>query len=561
MKQYLLKNVLRSAVCAGLLAFGLPLGAQSGGYVSKVWSPDLGDGRYKNPVIHADYSDPDVCAVGNDFYMTASSFSCVPGLPILHSKDLVNWQLVNHALKELVPQDFYATARHGKGVWAPSIRYHDGEFYIYWGDPDFGVYMVKASDPAGEWSAPVLVKAAKGIIDPCPLWDDDGRCYLAYAWAASRAQINSVICVAEMNAEGTKVIGTPSIVYDGNDNVNHTAEGPKFYKQDGYYYLLFPAGGVEMGWQMAARSRNVYGPYEARRVMEQGSTPVNGPHQGGWVRTAAGEDWFIHFQDKGCYGRVTWLEPMKWVEGWPVIGEDPDGDGCGQPVLTFRKPAVPASTVANPAESDEFSSTELGRQWQWHSNYQDLYGFTTPYGYLRLYSWPLSEKYVNLWEASNLLLQKFPAEAFTVTTKVTVVSKENGQEGGLIVMGWDYSALTVRREGDRFVLLQRTCRDAEQGGREKVAELERFEPSARETIIYSPTVSRGIHLRVQVEPGGMCRFAYSLDGQAFTACGEPFQARQGKWIGAKVGFVCVEPHAEPAVNRGWMDVDWFRVTP
>lgn len=561
MKPYSPKGIMRAVVCARLFSLALPLGAQTAEYVSQVWSPDLGDGRFKNPIIHADYSDPDVCVAGNDFYMTASSFACVPGLPILHSKDLVNWKIVNHALKELVPQDFYATVRHGKGVWAPSIRYHGGEFYIYWGDPDFGVYMVKASDPAGEWSEPVLVKAAKGIIDPCPLWDDDGRCYLAYAWAASRAQINSVICVEEMNAEGTKVIGAPCIVYDGNDDVNHTAEGPKFYKHDGYYYLMFPAGGVEMGWQMAARSKNVYGPYEARRVMEQGDTPVNGPHQGGWVRTASGEDWFIHFQDKGCYGRVTWLEPMKWVDGWPVIGEDPDGDGCGQPVLTYRKPVVPASVVSNPAESDEFDTPDLGLQWQWHSNYQDLYGFTTPYGFLRLYSWPLSAKFTNLWEVSNLLLQKFPADAFTATTKVTVVSKEDGQEGGLMVMGWDYSALTVRREGDRFVLLQRTCKDAEQGGKEKVAELEDFEPSARETIIYSPTVSREIYLRVQVETGGMCRFAYSLDGQAFTTCGEPFQARQGKWIGAKVGFLCVEPHAEPAVNRGWMDVDWFRVTP
>ena len=548
--------VLACALCADS-----PARAQEQAYVSEVWSPDLGNGTYKNPVINADYSDPDVCAVGNDFYMTASSFACAPGLPVLHSTDLVNWEIVNYALDRLVPEDFYDVARHGKGVWAPSIRYHKGEFYIYWGDPDFGVYMVKTDDPRGKWSEPVLVKKAKGIIDPCPLWDEDGRCYLAYAWAASRAQINSVICVAEMNAEGTRVTGPSKIVYDGNDDVNHTAEGPKFYKKDGFYYLLFPAGGVEMGWQMAARSKQVYGPYEARRVMEQGGTPVNGPHQGGWVRTASGEDWFLHFQDKGCYGRVVWLEPMKWVDGWPVIGEDADNDGCGNPVLTYRKPSVPFSRLVNPAESDEFNSVDLGLQWEWHSNYQDLYGFTTPYGFMRLYSWPLSEKYVNLWEASNLLLQKFPAEAFTATTKVAMVSKENGQEGGLIVMGWDYSALTVRREGDRFVLCQRTCKDAEQGGKESVGKLAEFEPSAKQTIIYSPTVSREIYLRVQVEAGGMCRFAYSLDGENFTVCGEPFQARQGKWIGAKVGFVCVEPHAEPAVNRGWMDVDWFRVTP
>ena len=560
------KNRLpRKAGYALLLACALGMAgtawAQDEAYVSQVWSPDLGDGTYKNPVIHADYSDPDVCAVGNDFYLTASSFACAPGLPILHSTDLVNWEIVNYALPRLVPEDFYSTARHGKGVWAPSIRFHDGEYYIYWGDPDFGVYMVKAEDPRGKWSEPVLVKKARGIIDPCPLWDEDGRCYLVYAWAASRAQINSVICVAEMNAEGTAVIGPSRIVYDGNDDVNHTAEGPKFYKKDGYYYLMFPAGGVEMGWQMAARSRNVYGPYEARRVMEQGDTPVNGPHQGGWVRTASGEDWFVHFQDKGCYGRVVWLEPMEWKDGWPVIGEDADGDGCGNPVLTWRKPSVPVSRRVNPAESDEFDTVDLGLQWEWHSNEQDLYGFATPYGFMRLYSWPLSGKYINLWEASNLLLQKFPAEAFTATTKVTMVSKEDHQEGGLIVMGWDYSALTVRREGDRFVLSQRVCKDAEQGGREMVRELADFEPSARQTIIYSPTVSREVYLRVQVEKGGKCRFAYSLDGKDFTACGEPFQARQGKWIGAKVGFLCVEPHAEPAVNRGWLDVDWFRVTP
>lgn len=220
--------------------------------------------------------------------------------------------------------------------------------------------------------------------------------------------------------------------------------------------------------------------------MEQGDTPVSGPHQGGWVQTASGEDWFVHFQDKGCYGRVTWLEPMTWKDDWPVVGEDKDGDGCGNPVLTYRKPSVPSSVRVNPAESDEFDTTELGLQWQWHSNYQDLYGFTTPYGFIRLYSWPLSEKYINLWEASNMLLQKFPAETFTATTKVTMVSKEDGQEGGLIVMGWDYAALTVRREGDRFILIQRVCKDAEQGGKESVEKLAGFEPSERQTIIIHP---------------------------------------------------------------------------
>lgn len=543
-------------VLTGLL---MPVAAYGQEYVSEVWSPDMGNGIYKNPIIHADYSDPDICAVGNDFYMTASSFACTPGLPILHSTDLVNWKIINHALKKLVPDEYFSAARHGKGVWAPSIRYHNQEYYIYWGDPDFGVYMVKAKDPAGEWSEPVLVKEAKGIIDPCPLWDDDGRCYLVFAWAGSRAQINSVLCVAEMNAEGTKVISPARIVFDGNDDVNHTSEGPKFYKRNGYYYVMFPAGGVQQGWQMAIRSKNVYGPYEARRVMEQGKTAVNGPHQGGWVSTANGEDWFVHFQDKGCYGRVVWLEPMKWVDDWPVIGEDKDGDGCGNPVLKWKKPNLQTSAPVNPAESDEFDSTELGLQWQWQANCQDLFGFTTPYGFMRLYSYKVLKDEENLWMVPNMLLQKFPAERFIATTKVKMVSKEDGQEGGLIVMGWDYAALGVERRSDSFVLRQRICKDAEQGGAEQILRIAEFEPSERQTIIYSPTVSREIYLRVQVAEEGMCTFAYSLDGKRFVACGQKFKARQGKWIGAKVGMYCIEPHTEPAANRGWLDVDWFRV--
>lgn len=562
MKENTQRNVKRlcNALCctawAGLL---MPVATYGQGYVSEVWSPDLGNGMYKNPVIHADYSDPDICAVGNDFYMTASSFACTPGLPILHSTDLVNWKIINHALKKLVPEEYFSTPRHGKGVWAPSIRYHNGEFYIYWGDPDFGVYMVKAKDPAGEWSEPVLVKAAKGIIDPCPLWDDDGRCYLVFAWAGSRAQINSVLCVAEMNAEGTKVISPARIVFDGNDDVNHTSEGPKFYKRNGYYYVMFPAGGVQQGWQMAIRSKNVYGPYEARRVMEQGKTAVNGPHQGGWVSTANGEDWFVHFQDKGCYGRVVWLEPMKWVDDWPFIGEDKDGDGCGNPVLKWKKPNLQTSEPVNPAESDEFDSTDLGLQWQWQANYQDLFGFTTPYGFMRLYSYKRLEDEGNLWPVPNMLLQKFPAEKFTATTKVKMVSKEDGQEGGLIVMGWDYATLGVERRGDSFILRQRICKDAEQGGKEQIVRIAEFEPSERQTIIYAPTVSREIYLRVQVADEGMCTFAYSLDGKKFTACGQKFKARQGKWIGAKVGLYCIEPYTDPAANRGWLDIDWFRI--
>ena len=526
-------------------------------YRSEVWVSDEGNGMYRNPVLHADYSDPDVCVVGEDYFLTASSFNCTPGLPILHSKDLVNWKIVNYALKKVEPVEYYNEARHGKGVWAPSIRFHEGMYYIYWGDPDFGIFMVKTRDPYGEWDKPVLVKAGKGMIDPCPLWDDDGRVYLAHAWAGSRAKFNSVLTVCELNKEGTKVISDPVLVFDGNDGVNHTIEGAKFYKRNGFYYLFAPAGGVVSGWQLVMRSKNVYGPYEPRIVMAQGKTDINGPHQGGWVDTPAGESWFLHFQDKGAYGRVLHLNPMKWVNDWPVIGVDKDGDGCGDPVSRYRKPRTDKTyPIETPVESDEFDTRKLGLQWEWHANYQDVFGFTTNMGYARIYGHELSSHFKNFWEVPNLLMQKFPAEEFTATAKLKVSAKDDGQLSGLIVMGWDYSWIGVEKQGEKFLLKQAICKDAEQGNLEQVSTLAVLEPSKKFDAGLFPNFEREIYIRVRVGKEAYCRFSYSLDGKKFTEAGTLFKARQGKWIGAKVGMFCVTPHGK---ERGWVDVDWFHV--
>ena len=136
--------------------------------VSRVWVADNRDGTYRNPILYADYSDPDVVRVGDDFYLVASSFNAAPGLPILHSRDLVNWTIIGHALPRQPPFDVFSKPQHGNGVWAPAIRYHNATFYIFYPDPDYGIYMTKAKDPAGPWSEPLLIKAAKGWIDPCP---------------------------------------------------------------------------------------------------------------------------------------------------------------------------------------------------------------------------------------------------------------------------------------------------------------------------------------------------------------------------------------------------------
>lgn len=540
-----------------LMMLALPMAALAQ-YKSQVWSPDNGNGTYTNPVINADYSDPDVCVAGEDYYLTASSFNCIPGLPVLHSKDLVNWEIVGHAVKELEPKQEFDRPSHGNGIWAPSIRYHNGEFYIYWGDPDYGVFMVKTKNPAGEWSKPLCVIPGKGLIDTTPLWDDDGRCYLVNAYANSRSRFASVIAIRELSADGTKPIGNPVIIYDGNGTESRTCEGPKIYKRDGWYWVMFPAGGVPTGFQVAMRSKSPFGPYESKVVLAQGKTKINGPHQGAWVHTKFGEDWFLHFQDKEAYGRVVHLQPVTWKDNWPVMGVYKDGDYCGEPVTTYRKPKTSGKVqVVNPAESDEFSDTRLGLQWQWHANYNETFGMPTAFGSYRVYTHKVSEKFQNLWEVPNLLLQKTPADKFTATTKIRFTSKDQNQTGGLLMMGLDYSGLVVKRVGNDFQLLQISCKSADKGKPQTEQLIATLKPTAVDQIDYQPGTHIDIYMRMSVNDGKM-HFSYSLDGKKYTKCGTEFTMREGKWIGAKIGFVAYEPGQK--TNRGWIDADWFRVT-
>jgi beta-xylosidase len=233
----------------------------------------------------------------------------------------VNWSIIGHVFQEQIPGDVFRKPQPGNGVWAPAIRYHAKSFYIYYPDPDFGIYLTKAQHPAGPWSTPFLIKQAKGWIDPCPLWDDDGNAYLVHAWANSRSGIKSILTINRMNADGTRILDDGKRVFDGHEH-HPTIEGPKLYKRNGYYYIFAPAGGVPTGWQTVLRAKNIYGPYEDKVVMDQGQTRINGPHQGAWVELPSGESWFIHFQDRGPYGRIVHLQPMTWKDDWPIIGID-----------------------------------------------------------------------------------------------------------------------------------------------------------------------------------------------------------------------------------------------
>jgi beta-xylosidase len=528
-------------------------------YVSKVWVADKGDGTYKNPVLYADYSDPDVIRVADDFYMTASSFNCVPGLPILHSKDLVNWEIIGHAIRRFEDKRF-DLSQHGNGIWAPSIRYHDGWFWIFVGDPDVGVLMTRALDPAGPWTPLHVVKEGKGLIDTCPLWDDDGNAYLVHAWANSRAGISSILTVNRMSPDGTKLLDEGQMVYDGRNGVALTLEGPKFYKRNGWYYILAPAGGVTQGWQLALRSKNVFGPYEAKRVLEQGSTSINGPHQGGWVELKSGESWFMHFQDLGAYGRVVHLNPVRWVDDWPLMGVDADRNGVGEPVSTFKKPVCSVPVRASketpygvtttyptmtPVESDEFNSSKLGLQWQWQANSQDGWSsLIAKPGWVRLNAVAMPSDAKNLWGAPNLLLQKLPAPEFSATTQLDAGKLSVGQKTGLLIMGQSYSYIAVERTASGLRLVRSTCQNAMGGAAET-------EDSTTELVGHSA------FLRVAVAPGAVCTFSYSTNGKQFISLGKAFAAQAGRWIGAKVGLFCIA--ASGNSPAGYADYDWFRI--
>lgn len=551
-----------SVLLAGLSLLLSSVSFAQENYKSKVWVADQGDGTYKNPVLYADYSDPDVCRVGEDYYLTSSSFGCLPGLQILHSKDLVNWSIIGAAVPYSLAPHSDVRPQHGNRVWAPSIRHHNGEFYIFWGDPDQGAFMTKARNPQGPWTEPVLVLPGKGIIDTTPLWDEDGRVYLVHALAGSRAGLKSVIAVCELNAAADKAITLSRIVFDGHE-AHETCEGPKFYKRNGYYYIFHPAGGVPTGWQVVLRSKNVYGPYEWKTVMAQGNSPINGPHQGGWVDTPTGEDWFMHFQDVGAAGRLVHLQPMKWVNDWPVIGEDKDGDGCGDPVLTYRKPNVGQTyPICTPQESDEFNSNILGLQWQWNGNTNMKWYFCDQEkGCIRLYSFPVPEDYKSLWDVSNLLLQKFPAPSFSATTKLkfSPIAKYKGERTGLVVMGLDYAALTIENTDNGLVLSQVECKKADRGGTETV----NASIPLKENEIYLKAQITTTGEKIGKSEGGhdlvvKCQLLYSTNGKKFQKLGNEFQVKEGKWIGAKVGVFCTRPSIQ-SNDGGWADVDWFRI--
>ncbi len=508
-----------------------------------VWNADLGNGNYRNPILYADYSDPDALRVGDDYFMVASSFCNAPGLPLLHSRDLVNWKVVNYVIDE-IPEERYRVPVHGCGVWAPSIRYHEGTYFVCFPMPDEGIYMSTATDPFGKWSKPVNIRPGAGWIDPCPFWDGDGKAYLVAGVAKSRIGYKSVLHMVEMRPDGMGLLGEEVKIFDGNENDQVTIEGPKMYKRNGWYYVFAPAGGVKTGWQTVLRSKNVFGPYEYKVVMRQGDSPVNGPHQGAWVDTATGEDWFLHFQDVYAAGRITHLQPMSWQDDWPIIGLAKEGNDYGEPVMEYRKPDVGKGTdrICEPETSDDFAGSELGLQWQWNANSKKEWYALTGSG-MKLNAVNKETVYGDM---PNLLLQKWPAPEFCCVTKMDLSGLTDGEEAGVVSMGMEYALLTFRKKGEQLlpvfvtgeqiygkILPDRT--------EEKECGLPPLPVGQAKEIYVRYTVKRtgtqDLNDREKGFPLELVTMEYAAGDGSYQKAGEA-EAVPGRWVGVKNGVFC-----------------------
>lgn len=499
---------------------------------------------YQNPILYADYSDPDVIRVGEDYYMVASSFAYLPGVPLLHSKDLVHWEIINYCVRSL-PFEKYDRPSHGSGTWAPAIRHHEGTFYVFIPLPDEGIFVATSKDPYGEFKLHCLHKA-NGWIDPCPFWDDDGKAYMVFAYANSRSGIKHRLDLVEMDTECTKLLDEPVTIFDGQQ-LGPVTEGPKMYKYQGYYYILMPSGGVAVGWQSVLRAESIKGPYEYRIIMHQGNTDVNGPHQGGWVTALDGRHWFVHFQDVHELGRIIHLQPMCFNNGWPFIGMEQNGDGIGEPVKEWKLP-VEGQPQYQIAQSDEFKGESLGLQWQWQANPQDFFYSIKGHSGLRLFCLPNTERENHLWYAPNALTQIPQHRAFSVVAKVRLMGKENGDMASIGIIGHAYAYLGIKKTECGHELSLYTGDVI----------VNTFEGQAKETLSAS-CLHKGdtVYLKFEVFENKTYRFAWSDDGIRYITIGGANPLQRATWTGAKL---CLwSANKNNCVSEGYGDYEFIHI--
>jgi xylan 1,4-beta-xylosidase len=481
----------------------------------KTWAADNGNGTYSNPLFYDEFSDPDMIRVGDDYYLTGTTMHTMPGLPILHSKDLVNWKTINYALDRLdLGPDMRlegGKTMYGKGIWAPCFRYNKGTFYIFANVNGHGLQVYRTKDVRGKWQH----NEVQGLHDLSVLFDDDGKIYVI--WGATEIRI------AEFNQELTAVVpGTERVLIARNLGMG---EGSHFYKINGKYYIVSAMPGAHVPMK-CARADKLTGPWEVEIISQesfgigQGWRPAgrgrtagtfkNNPpdlserlslniHQGGIIQTQKGEWWGYSMMDHNSVGRLTTLSPVTWENGWPYFGLK--GNLKRTPAIWVKPDTGFTGPVTAPYErSDDFSGPKLQMVWQWnHVPDDNKWSLDDRKGYLRLNSLPGTD----FWNARNTLTQRVMGPESIVTTELDASGLKAGDVAGLGLLNVPWAWIGVKKEGAKYTVQQYD-----------------FTTDKSAT---APLAGSRVWLNVKCDfDTEHCSFGYSEDGKIFKLIGDEF---------------------------------------
>jgi beta-xylosidase len=473
---------------------------------------DQGDGTYRNPVLPGDFSDIDCIRVGSDYYAISSTFQYSPGMVILHSKDLVNWRILGHVISDVTqigPElHWNRMNRYGRGVWAGAIRYHAGNFWVYFGTPEEGYFMSTAKNPAGPWEPLHQMTKDAGWDDCCPFWDDDGQGY----FVGTHFRDGYKTWLFKLTPDGRDLIPDSRVLL----NEGSGREANKLYKINGTYYHFYSEHKPGVGrYVMMQRATNIAGPYLEKRQLSHVQREAHEPNQGGIVQTELGNWYFFTHHGTGNWeGRPASLLPVTWADGWPVLGAV-GSDGLGTMVWSGRKPVL-NTPIVTPQTDDEFGGPKLGMQWEW--NYQpraEKWSLSERPGFLRLHAWqPLRPN--NLKTAGNTLTQRtLRTKRNVVTVELDLAGMADGQVAGLCHYNRNYATIAVRRENGELVI----------------------EAARNQTILRGPQIEASLlWLRSEWGLDGIGRFSHSTDGKNFVTLGDPYQFAWGDYRGERVGL-------------------------
>ena len=518
----------------GVCFFGLWMGTSLCAQEQKKWGDwtswgQVSADRYENPVIPSDYSDLDCIRVGDDYYAISSTMQFSPGMTLLHSTDLVNWEICTNIIGDLTqigPElNWNRMNRYGRGVWAGTLRYHDGRFYLFFGAPDEGYFMTSAERPEGPWDDLTPLLQERGWDDCTVMWDEDGTaCFVGTHFADGYKTY-----LFDMSPDGKRIDRESARLINSGSG----REANKLIKVGDWYYLIFSEHKPELGrYVMARRARSMRGPYTEERQLALPNREANEPNQGGIVEGKDGRWYFLTHHGSGDWsGRIVSLLPVTWVDGWPIIGRVLP-EGIGAMAWSGAMPARSEEKLSIQRGGD-FDGLVLEPQWQW--NYQprsDMWSLSERPGWLRLKAFrPLREN--QLLYAGNTLTQRcFRTVQNEVVTKLDISSMADGQKAGLCHFSSRHAAIGVVKDGGTCYWEYRQDNQVTRG--EAVAGNE-------------------VWLRTTWGLDGMARFAYSLDGKDFQPWGVPYQMTWGNYRGDRLGVYCFNDKAE----AGWVDVDFF----